>query len=530
MFGTKVYPDIILSISHLQNHTMYKILLVLSLSISSCVMAQTGVLNLSVVDKQTNKLIPFRIHLKDTKGKGKVRKLPKIPFWVDHNTVDTGKIEMKLPIGAYEFEIESGLEYTTSKGRLDMPKFGNDAQTIVLQRVGNVQAENWFCADLDNRRSVLETPFLIGAEAIDFAPIISWNNSGKNYWQSNSLPRPLVQQHNNALIFPLAGRYDVPGCAVNLFNLPEPVLSDDSSNVRADSVSYLKAIKDKYPDVWIDCTNITMEDLPILVALNLIDSVEILDSCFGRNFMEVSSQGRARDEQIYPNLLDEARWKQQNYFHLLNCGYKLPPTAGSGSGEGKNPLGYNRVYVKTDSSWSMSAFWEALKKGQAVVTNGPIITPTVDGFSPGHVFTGKTDSQGKNIPLSFNLGMSMVIRDPISYIEIIKNGKVYKTFRMDDAKANQDNQLPPIDFSDSGWFLIRAVTDLPDTYRCAISAPFYVQYNQKPYIDPDSVRFFQKWMIERGKKIAQQKDKYPEKSRAGIISAWSQARDVWLNK
>ena len=38
-------------------------------------------------------------------------------------------------------------------------------------------------------------------------------------------------------------------------------------------------------------------------------------------------------------------WSQEIYYHLLNCGLRLPPSAGSASGVLPNPVGYNRVYV-----------------------------------------------------------------------------------------------------------------------------------------------------------------------------------------
>ena len=38
-------------------------------------------------------------------------------------------------------------------------------------------------------------------------------------------------------------------------------------------------------------------------------------------------------------------WVQEIYYHLLNCGLRVAPSAGSASGVLPNPVGYNRVYV-----------------------------------------------------------------------------------------------------------------------------------------------------------------------------------------
>ena len=43
-------------------------------------------------------------------------------------------------------------------------------------------------------------------------------------------------------------------------------------------------------------------------------------------------------------------WSMEVYYHLLNCGFRLPVSAGSASGVKASPLGYNRVYVKVSGS------------------------------------------------------------------------------------------------------------------------------------------------------------------------------------
>ena len=66
------------------------------------------------------------------------------------------------------------------------------------------------------------------------------------------------------------------------------------------------------------------------------------------------------------------------YFKLLDCGLRIPPTAGSGSGVSPNPAGYNRVYVHLDGSFDYQQWWKSLKAGQVVVTNGPLLGVQVE--------------------------------------------------------------------------------------------------------------------------------------------------------
>ena len=67
-------------------------------------------------------------------------------------------------------------------------------------------------------------------------------------------------------------------------------------------------------------------------------------------------------------------WTQEIYYHLLNAGLRLPPSAGSASGVLPNPVGHNRVYVGLGAGkLSYSAWLEGLRKGHCFVTNGPLL-------------------------------------------------------------------------------------------------------------------------------------------------------------
>ena len=66
-------------------------------------------------------------------------------------------------------------------------------------------------------------------------------------------------------------------------------------------------------------------------------------------------------------------YSQELYYRLLNCGLRIPPTAGSASGVLPNPVGYNRVYVHLDGDFSYDAWWRGLAAGRSFVTNGPAL-------------------------------------------------------------------------------------------------------------------------------------------------------------
>ena len=187
-------------------------------------------------------------------------------------------------------------------------------------------------------------------------------------------------------------------------------------------------------------------------------------------------------------------WSQFIYFQLLECGLRIPPSAGSGSGVAPNPVGYNRMYVHVDGDFTYEKWWQSFRAGQVVITNGPLMRPTVDGELPGHVFQAEAGGT-----FDFEIGLTLSTRDPISYLEIIKNGQVAESIRFDEyAKSGK---LPNLHFDKSGWFLLRAITDVGKTYRFAMTAPYYVEIGYKPRISKKAAQFFLDWVYERAKQI-----------------------------
>ena len=56
----------------------------------------------------------------------------------------------------------------------------------------------------------------------------------------------------------------------------------------------------------------------------------------------------------------------------------------------------------------------------------------------------------------------------------------------------------PIEFKESGWFLVRVIADNNKTFRFASTAPFYVEMGpNKERISKSSAAFFLEWTRQR---------------------------------
>ena len=120
--------------------------------------------------------------------------------------------------------------------------------------------------------------------------------------------------------------------------------------------------------------------MPTWVATGQVDSIGLANNHQQRDGMlDNEAWGKPRPTKGYSSADGNGRWSQHIYYQLLNCGLRIPPSAGSASGVLPNPVGYNRVYVHCDDELTWEQWWENLRRGQVVVTNGPLLRPRVFG-------------------------------------------------------------------------------------------------------------------------------------------------------
>ncbi len=474
-------------------------------------LAADGQLQLSVVDQQTREPLACRLHLQNASGKPV--KIPSdsktgVVAWGDHVAFN-GKLLLKLPVGNYTFFMERGLEYLDMTGHFRIEHFADDSKEIELHRFCNLAKEGWWAGDLNVQRYDKDLPLLMQAEDLHFVQALRPTSGKSDAARSKPAMNPLLDLADDRFAQLMGMDEALPGGALGLCNLRAALKNEPDG---------LAARPTGAPEAWIDGRATTSWDFPIWAALGRLDSVEVLNSQFGREAMLPPLAGeRPYDKTRYVPPLGIGRWSQQVYFQLLNCGLRLPPSAGSGSGATPNPPGYPRMYVHCGAKLTADAWWAGLKAGKVFVTDGPLLRATVEDQPPGYVFQMPAGESHE-----FEIALTLSTRDRIRYLEIIKDGAVLHEVRLDDwQKAN--GKLPKVPFDRSGWFLIRAVCDTPKTYRMAMTAPYYVQVGDAPRISRRSAQFLLDWVNDR---IAEQKDGRPVLAGATLADA-ERARDFW---
>jgi hypothetical protein len=259
-------------------------------------------------------------------------------------------------------------------------------------------------------------------------------------------------------------------------------------------------------------------DMPAALALGRFHTIGIVNNHMQHGeMMDDEAWGKARPKEDFPSPLGNGFWTQHIYYQVLNAGYRIPPSAGSASGVLKSPVGYNRVYVYLGDKLNYGAWWEGLRAGRTMVTNGPLLDVSVEGERPGHVF--QIDAGA-----GLNVEAALLGAEPVSIVQVVMNGEVVAEKTPKELVAEGRFSLT---FEKSGWFLIRALGSNPVTFRIASTSPYYVEVKGMPFKpNAEALQFFIDWINERIVKL----EASPEEGKAVAIALQRQARDVFVGK
>ncbi|HEX5446320.1 MAG TPA: CehA/McbA family metallohydrolase [Pirellulales bacterium] len=470
-----------------------------------------GELTLTVVDAQTGQPLACRMHLRNEKNRP--QRAAKTLFYHDH-FVFHGTVKIKLPRGTYRFVIERGPEYLDGNGYFVIDNQAKDDKTVELRRACDMADEGWWSGDLHVHRSPKDIELLMLAEDLHLAGVLAWTNS-KNDWTRQMAEQP-VRTFDGNRCYTFAGEDRPPGGTLLYFNLPEPLSVAGNEASEAAALDALFAAR-QVESSWIDISSTTALDLPLWLGAGRVDSIGVCHDQMLRPETTDGARGKPLKPRRPPGVLGEGNRTQELYYHVLNCGLRIPPSAGSGSGEATNPVGYNRVYVWLGQEpFDYARWWQEFRQGRVVATNGPLVRPVANGKPPGEVFEA---AAGETV--SLDVAVNVTVRETISYFELVKNGRVAASVRYEELAKT--GHFPPLEFDESGWCLVRAVTDLAETYRFATSAPWYVEIGDAPRrVSKQSAQFFLDRLAERRQQL--EADGKPP---AALSEALDRAKAFW---
>lgn len=468
------------------------------------------------VQDSAGQMLACRIHLKDPAGQP-VRPTT-VPFWHDHFVCD-GAIQLELTAGEYAWEIEKGPEYERRRGKLEL-RPGKKTLKVKLPRIADLRQQNWYSADLHVHRPPADMKLLMRAEDLAFAPVTTWWNRPAD--KPQAIPQPLIRFDQFRIYTRTAGEDEREGGALLFFGLDRPLDLTVQSREVPSPMFFVRQARQFNPDVWIDIEKPFWWDVPVWLASGKMQSIGIANNHLCRGEMlDNEAWGKPRDIERWPGPHGNGLWSQEIYYHMLNSGLRLSPSAGSASGVLPNPVGYNRVYVHCPGEFTRDRWFAALKRGRAWVTNGPLLLVQANESLPGEEFPADS------LKRVFRFRAELISSDHVPHLEVIHNGRVIKQVPCERQLRQELSWEIPLDAP--GWLLVRAISDHPRTFRFASTAPWYIAApDGQPVISRKSAQFFLDWTRERIERVKSNVKDLGQLTE--VLRHHDQALDFWIRQ
>jgi hypothetical protein len=410
--------------------------------------------------------------------------------------------------GEYQYEASAGPRYSVGQGGFTLDRKSEAIDILRLPKHCDLNVEGWRGGDLLCAVKPEDTARWLVAEDLVMAAVVHTKLAETNTAAEKHLTAPNDRWVNTRSFHDAR---EGSGLVLHHWSPPRDVPEWVPS-------SKLIVMAKENADAHVEVQRFWARDVPLWLASGKVDSIQLLSEHLthdGKRATEVTAPV-AVEPAMFRGPRGSGRLVEHLYWQMLETGLRIPPSAGSGFGKTPSPLGYNRVYVMTQNT-SPAAWWESLRAGECFVTNGPLLRAEINGFLPGHVFTSE-----KKVPIELSIGLKLTVADPVEYLDVIFNGRTLYHARLDEY-AKQGGKIPTQSIRESGWLLIRVVTERDFTYRFATTAPYYFEFDGQPRISRAAVELYQQWLERATEQIATDS----EQSRLAAQPFLEAARAFW---
>ncbi len=480
------------------------------LLVSSVVSAAAGETTLQgeVVDTGSGAAIPARIYVQAADGRwffvksaspqgsavaySKSRGSQSVEI---HTTVSAHPFVAQLPAGRYRVRVERGTEYLPAERTVAV---GGEPVylKIPLTRWIDMAAAGWYSGDTHVHRTMEELPNLLLAEDLNVAlPLTYWVTKAYTSPQKETTAPPVqarpepVAVDRTHVIYPVNTEYEIFQVGDKSHTLGAVFVLGHKAALTAGvpPVGPIAA-QARREGALLDLDKHSWPWSLMLVPVMGVDLFELANNHVWRTEFGLP-QFSLDTAPGYMNLEKDERgftewgWIDygfQTYYALLDCGFRLRPTAGTASGVHPVPLGFGRVYVYLPHGFSYDRWMRGLRQGRSFVTTGPMLMVEVDNQPPGAVLRGQT-AEKRLYRVS---GLAVGSR-PLRPVEIIVNGQVVQRVAADNrptkAGGYESRLSANVELRGSGWIAVRAFEDRADRrIRFAHSSPVHVEVPGQP--------------------------------------------------
>jgi len=262
---------------------------------------------------------------------------------------------------------------------------------------------------------------------------------------------------------------------------------------------------------------------PLAIVLKKVDAVELL--CTIDPFQEPVFVS-----DVVPDLRMNSGLRL--WYRLLNCGLKIPTSAGTDKMSNWVTVGANRVYASIKGKFNYQSWIDALDSGNSFITNSPMLFCTVNDKNPGEQIDIPK-------PGTVKIVAEVYSQVPVDRLEIIANGdvigekviekgqyhaKLEIEFKVGKSawiaarthQYNQKDMINGVSFAkrrDDGsgpTFLNRYYGTLRPETAFAHTSPSYVMVSNKPIRSAKDAEYFIKY-LENAISWLRKSGKFPSK-------------------
>ncbi len=454
-----------------------------------------GSLKGKVVDQDTGKTVACRVYLKGADGKLYFPEAGEKGSVVIYNkgngngerhaTINPGVFRARLPGGAATVSVERGKEYIPLTEKVVIKAGEETTTTFRLKRWVNMAERGWYSGDTHVHRKPSNLPNIMLAEDLNVSfPLIAWARNA--YRKPDDCSDPAFKPNRESGLFeidethvicPTSTEYEIFSVAgkrwtlgafmilnhKKLFQVGVPPVAAVAAEAHAQG-ALLDLDKHNWP--WS----------MMLVPVAKIDLYELSNNHMWRIHPRFITWGeRAPDfMEITPDPKGWALYGFKMYYTLLNCGFKLKPSAGTASGVHPVPLGHSRVYAKVDGKFTFRKWMDSLAQGRSFVTTGPMLFLTVNGSEPGAKLKLSPDVRRK-----VRIKVAVEYARPVQTVEVIINGDVFRRFDLKTDLPAGEGHLASFQFDfvpkRSSWIAARCFEkDIPGNVSFAHTGPVYM--------------------------------------------------------
>lgn len=500
-------------------------------------MRAMGVLKVRVLDTASAALTHNRIHLTAADGKfyTPVDAYARAGSQGDLLFHNAGEFEVRLPVGETSLTVVKGFEYYPQALTADI-KVGEVTQLVVsLEQMTDMGAKGWYSASTHvhanyggNLHNTLENLMMMSrAEDQDLVLEQVANKDNRildyHYFVPGGGPHPISTEDQIVVVGqefrpPFYGH-------VFMFGMKDHLISPFVTGYEGTAIESLYPsntdmfIKAKAQGAFTGYVHPFLGEAdPLLGNLGGAKGFIVDAALATTDALELSDASRAGFFPLY------AVW---------NNGLHVTATGGEDSISSLHRsklVGSVRTYVYTGNrGLSMEAWFDALKRGRAFVSSGPLLEMEVGSALPGDIVD--LPAAGGTVTISGRLRSITELNEVV----LVCNGEVVEEFPLRRNRNSLDLSAE-VNIERSGWCHLRTEGDrdqrfpLDVGYVQAFTNPIWFQVGDEPIRNPEATAYALRWID----KLEQLADAWPgwrsEKEKAHVFSQFEDARQVYRSK